>query len=423
MNSYPIKAFLLFVLFSNLAFSQQTKKVLFIGNSYTDFNDLPSMIASMANNTGDQLIHDKNTPGGYRFLNHANNATTLAKIQSNTWDYVVLQAQSQEAAFSQSQMQSQLFPYATTLSNLIRQNNPCSQPIFYMTWGRQNGDSSNCPYLPWVCNYESMDNVIRSSYEYMADQNDAKLAPVGSVWRYLRTHHSTINLYNADESHPSLAGSYAAACALYTIIYKKDPSLISWNGSLSAQTAQIIRLAAKTIVFDTIASFDYTINPANASFTEVVSGNQLNCTNTSSSFDHLLWNFGDGNTSTQTNPTHFYNISGTYQVSLTVTKCGKSHTITKSIVVNEPLSNEDFHSTNNIKIYPNPTQGLVNIEFNSVQKLVELLVYDGRGVLIFQIQKNNSNQLNIDLTNVQLGIYMIQINSDHGTQFKKLVKY
>lgn len=95
------------------------------------------MISTMAVSTGDELIYDSNTPGGYRFMDHASSSTTLDKINANNWDYVVLQAQSQETSLSQAQMQTEVYPYAESLSNAIRANYACSQPMFYMTWGRE----------------------------------------------------------------------------------------------------------------------------------------------------------------------------------------------------------------------------------------------------------------------------------------------
>lgn len=51
------------------------------------------MVSEMANSTGDILIYDSNTPGGFRFMDHASNSTNLTKISSNNWDYVALQGQ------------------------------------------------------------------------------------------------------------------------------------------------------------------------------------------------------------------------------------------------------------------------------------------------------------------------------------------
>ena len=81
-------------------FSQQTKDVLFVGNSYTFYNDLPEMVKQIALSFGDTLNYESSTPGGASFAMHATNATTIFKINQQAWDYVVLQAQSQEPSLS-----------------------------------------------------------------------------------------------------------------------------------------------------------------------------------------------------------------------------------------------------------------------------------------------------------------------------------
>ena len=54
------------------------------------------------------------------------------------------------------------------------------------------------------------------------------------------------------------------------------------------------------------------IAPLNVTFTNSSSGD----------FSSLLWNFGDGNTSSEINPVHYYSSSGVFTVSLTVTGLG-----------------------------------------------------------------------------------------------------
>lgn len=404
------------------ATSQTTKKVLFIGNSYTSVNDLPSMINNMATNTGNTLIYDSNLPGGYRFLNHASNATTLSKINSNTWDYVVLQAQSQETSFGATQLATEVYPYATSLSNAIRANNECSQPLFYMTWGKQNGDASNCPYAPWVCTYEGMDNAIRASYITMGTNNTAEVAPAGAVWRYLRTNNPSINLYSSDESHPSLAGSFAAACTLYTMIYKKDPTLITWNSGLSNSDATTIKLAAKTIVFDQISTWDFTVNPAVASYSEIINSNQVSFTNTSAAFDSLVWNFGDGTTSTDENPVHNYSATGLYTVTLTSTKCGKSATQTKALQIDTLLNVNEIDEVNPFTIYPNPVSNQFSVVLNKIYKTTSVVVYDILGNIIMKTEGKDLEVLNMDCSSLSSGTYFIKIAADQKVYTSKIFK-
>ena len=131
-----------------------------------------------------------------------------------------------------------------------------------MTWGRKNGDASNCANFPPICTYNGMDSLLRLRYMTMADDNEAQVSPVGAVWRHIRTNFSTIELYQSDLSHPSLAGSYAAACTFYTVFFQKNPELISFNGGLSDTDAANIRSSVKTVVFDDLATWNITnINP------------------------------------------------------------------------------------------------------------------------------------------------------------------
>jgi hypothetical protein len=65
--------------------------VLFLGNSYTQFNDLPGLVQGLAQSVGHNLYRDQNTPGGHRLAGHAANPISLAKITARPWDYVVLQ--------------------------------------------------------------------------------------------------------------------------------------------------------------------------------------------------------------------------------------------------------------------------------------------------------------------------------------------
>lgn len=232
--------------------AQSTKKVLFIGNSYTYVNDLPGTLQTLALGCGDTLYFEQSTPGGCTFQNHLSNATTTSFIQSGGWDNVILQEQSQLPSFPIAQVQSQCFPYAQQLCDLIRNSTPDAEIVFYMTWGRKNGDASNCANYPPLCTYEGMDSLLYWRYLQMAEDNHATVSPVGRVWHVLRDTHPEIELYSSDESHPSVAGTYAAAVTFYTILYKRSPMCISNNLTLDAAAAQAIRETVERIVFDSL---------------------------------------------------------------------------------------------------------------------------------------------------------------------------
>ena len=88
--------FLLLTVFSiNSLLAQDTLSVLFLGNSYTSYNNLPALVQSLSTAAGKTLIIDSNMPGGFTISNHINDATSTAKISQGNWDYVVIQEQSQ----------------------------------------------------------------------------------------------------------------------------------------------------------------------------------------------------------------------------------------------------------------------------------------------------------------------------------------
>ena len=236
--------------------AQTTKKALFLGNSYTYYNGgLPQLIENLATANGDILIHDQNTPGGYRLDDHATNATTLNKISSANWDYVVLQAQSQEPSFSPGQVAAQTKPYAVILNDYIKSNNSCSKTMFFMTWGRENGDASNCANYAPLCTYEGMQGRLRESYLEMTVENNADCAPVGVAWKKVREDFPAINLYSPDESHPSIYGSYLAACVFYSSMYHKTSVGNTYWSTLDSLTAYRLQDIASSTVLDSLSTW------------------------------------------------------------------------------------------------------------------------------------------------------------------------
>lgn len=233
----------------------QTRNVLFIGNSYTFSNNMPQILANLASSGGSTLNYQVSALPGYTLQQHAANNTTLGMIQRGGWDYVVLQEYSQYPSEPLSTVELYVFPYANFLHNQINSHNANARTLFYMTWGRKNGDAERCARLPEVCTYTGMDDLTRERYMIMAQHNQAEVSPVGAVWRYIRQHFPSIELYDTDGSHPSEAGSYAAACAFYTAIFRKDPALLSYNHSLTPAVADNIRSAAKAVVYNSLSTW------------------------------------------------------------------------------------------------------------------------------------------------------------------------
>jgi hypothetical protein len=223
-----------------------TKKVLFIGNSYTYVNNLPQMIADVASSTGNNLIFDSSTPGGAFLCDQVmfQNYSGVSKIKNGGWDYIVMQDQS----LAYTGYIPTYVNCAYRLDTIIKNYNPCAHTMFYVTWGRESGMTFG--------SYHAMDSVIESNYMIAADSLGFETTPVGAIWRYLKTNHPSVILFDADGSHPSLAGSYAAACGFYTTLFRKNPNQITFNSLLTLTEASIIRAAAKLIVYDSLSKWN-----------------------------------------------------------------------------------------------------------------------------------------------------------------------
>lgn len=395
-----------------------TKRVLFLGNSYTNTNNLPGLIASAAQSTNDVLIHESHTPGGFRLSDHAVNTTSLAKIAQGTWDFVVLQEQSQLPSFPINQVNTLVFPYAEDLNTLITTQNPCAETVFYMTWGRQNGDSQNCAAHPPVCTYTGMDDLLRERYMTMATNEEAIVSPVGAVWRYLRTNHPNLNLYSADGSHPSLLGSYAAACTFYTTLFRKDPTLISFESTLSATDAQIIKLAVKTVVYNQFPTwFIGTYDPMAAFTFTNPTGTSVQFFNQSMGATSYLWDFGDGTTATTAQPTHTYAQNGMYTVALTVTHCGLT-SVTQQVINTSVLHiSPPNPSQNGVNVSPNPVTSTLALQSNALIEHVK--IYDASGRLV---QTLNGNVTSVDFSSLVPGLYWLSVETSEGSRTQKVIK-
>ena len=314
------------VVFANLLHAQT--RVLFIGNSYTAVNNLPQLTADCALSigfAGMPLEVASSTPGGTTFQMHTTNTTSQNLINQGNWDYVVLQEQSQLPSFPDGQVAAECFPFAAQLNDQILAADSCTETVFYMTWGRQNGDASNCASWPPVCTYEGMDSLLNLRYRQMAIDNLAILSPVGALWKYIRTTYPEINLYSADGSHPSLEGSYAAACCMIAVMLRTDPYLITYSSTLDPVVAEKIKLAAQEVVFNNLLEWHVGEYDPAVSISSSSNGLNLQIENLSATGWNFTWDFGDGNSSTDFAAEHVYNSSGSYVLSYSaIDACGRT---------------------------------------------------------------------------------------------------
>ena len=400
--------FIVIYLFSVVTVLSQQKKILFVGNSYTAYNNLPQLVNDMAESTGIDLVAEMHAPGGTNFMYHAESEQTLAKINSKAWNFVVLQAQSQEPSFGDAQVADEVFPYAEILSNQIKENNACSIPVFYTTWGRKNGDAGNCPFVPEVCTFEGMNNQLINRYTTMANDNDGYISPVAVVWASIRENYPEYELYTSDESHPTLIGSYIAACTFYTILSQEDPTMIGFNATLDPTIANTIKDKVKELVYEDLSTWNVNAYNPIADFEFSQDENEITFTNSSEKSETYVWDFGDDSeVSNEENPIHVFTDAGTYTVTLSSSRCGVESVKTIEVTITETIGIAELDYSK-ITIYPTIIEDVLFVKGNIEES--KIYVYNNLGEIVLK----SRSQSEISLSGLKSGIYFIQVLNEKG---------
>jgi hypothetical protein len=212
---------------------------LFIGNSYTFFNQFPQMFARLSESGGHKVGVDMAAWGGWTLERHAAGKETLGKIDERQWDYVVLQEQSVIPAMASTRGE-RMYPAARALNDKIKANG--AQTIFFMTWGRRDGLAGE-----GFEDFAAMQAQLAVGYQTIADELGALVAPVGIAWQNALLRDPELVLWQSDNSHPNRRGSYLAACVFYAVIYQQSPAGLSYRAGLAESEARFLQtIAAET---------------------------------------------------------------------------------------------------------------------------------------------------------------------------------
>lgn len=312
--------------------AQQTN-VLFIGNSYTSTNNLPNLFRQIALSFGDTVNTAVQAPGGYTWSNHAFDPATQNAIAAQHWDYVVLQEQSLRGALPTNETFSDVD--AEALAYDIQHSSECAYPVFFMTWGYTNGYTLTAWEYPELSTYAGMQQALRANYTQFALDNEGYVSPVGWAWKHVRDTHPDIELYQTDGSHPSLAGTYLAACVFYSTIFRQSCVGSSFTSTLDPAEAAILQAVASATVLDSVDTWN--LNEPGS--TDAEPTGQSSDVDGSITFHHFgqgqhWWSWSNGQTSTEAEPTFTVEWDGLYTYTHMYTDpCGRTDTYTGSFQV------------------------------------------------------------------------------------------
>ncbi|MCT4582289.1 MAG: PKD domain-containing protein [Flavobacteriales bacterium] len=164
---------------------------------------------------------------------------------------------------------------------------------------------------------------------------------------------------------------------------------------------------------------------ANASPLTIPVGGTVNFSNNGSVATSYNWIFGDGTNSTQGSPSHTYNTDGTYNVVLSgvLGNCEATDTITIIVGNGGPTSINNFKIEEAVQVYPNPTNGLINLSIElPYYQDIEYVLFDAIGKVIQSQQAIQVLQLNtpIDFSNNAKGVYYLRIQTELGQTTKRI---
>jgi hypothetical protein len=178
-------------------------KVLFIGNSFTARNNLPAMIAELAAARGITMQHRLISAGGASLRRHWNGGEAPQAIEDGHYDYVVLQEQSTLPVKNAKRMHENVRLFAEPIKAAR------AKMVLYMTWARRTTPDSQ--------------QAITDAYNSIGQELVATVIPVGVAWQSFLGSHDQPVLHDRDGSHPTIAGSYLAACTFLAVLFNENP--------------------------------------------------------------------------------------------------------------------------------------------------------------------------------------------------------
>lgn len=204
------------------------KRILFVGNSLTAANNLPDVVARLAEADGQprptvQML----AVGGFSLEDHWNKGDAQRAVAAGPWDVVVLQ-QGPSALLESRRL---LVEYTRRFATLIRQGG--AQPALYMVWPSRDRRPDA--------------NGVSQSYRAAAKAVNGVILPAGDAWTLILQRRRELALYSDDGLHPTMAGTYLAALVVYQGLYDRTPVGLPAPGGMDTADAKLLQDAASEV--------------------------------------------------------------------------------------------------------------------------------------------------------------------------------
>lgn len=215
---------------------QEPTRILFVGNSYTYNNDVPSMVESMAAAASIPVEIESVTGSGFLLVRHLEQPD-LALMLDQGFDVVVLQGHYFEPFRNYGLFEGAMLD--------IIEMSQGARIVLYQTWPHR-ADAEELIEIGMTP--EQMWEALEQGYASAAEVSGSEIAPVGAAWVEALNIEPPINLYANDGFHPSPAGSFLATCVLFGTLFDA-PSVgngWSWTAVPSDDDARLRTIADAT---------------------------------------------------------------------------------------------------------------------------------------------------------------------------------
>lgn len=393
--------------FTAMAQSTDSVKVLFIGNSITYFNDMPQLFRSIAHSKGKPVSVDMYAPGGTGFVNHVVDPNVYERFRDE-WDVVVLQPGSGESAGASWPVDSTI-RRGNVLLDSIYTYSPCAKVFLYeIPYGVPSAND--------YATYFSVQSRIRDSITKLSDSMQIPFLPAGECARAYYSMHQNLLLHGGfNDIHPNLNGSYLVAASFYCGIFRETVSGTNFYAGIQQDTIVKFCSIADTVVFNHLDDWNLHNWHLNAGFTTVQSGNSCTFTNASDNATSVVWDFGDGEQSTEWSPEHTYAANGLFTVTQYVSNadCTDSSSITIDV---SGLGLTDALQEINLKF--NKTTDGVLISWNSPGEITSISLYDASGRILKETMVSGVKEL--QLATRMSGVFFLQFRTEEGMLMRHL---
>jgi hypothetical protein len=179
--------------------------ILFVGNSYTYYHNMPLMVVALAKAAGEPAVMgvEVTAPGGSTLQQHYQGGEFHERLRSQKYAFVVLQEQSAGPLDNPAAM----LEFGKLLDEDVKKAG--AKTVLYLTWARQDAPQTQ--------------DAITAQYLALARQLEARVAPVGVAWQLWLKDHPNRPLHDKDGSHPNPRGAFLTACVFYATFYAKSP--------------------------------------------------------------------------------------------------------------------------------------------------------------------------------------------------------